>query len=84
MLGELGFWAYSIPLTAARYRKRRREAPPSVLPDISPTRREIFKRGRLAPSFNVSSKAETATGLISPLVGEMPAGRGGCLALASQ
>ncbi|KAA3501400.1 diaminohydroxyphosphoribosylaminopyrimidine deaminase [Rhizobium rhizogenes] len=40
--------------------------PPSVLPDISPTRGEIDKR--LAPcSWN-----ERVRHLISPLVGEMP------------
>ncbi|TPK66901.1 precorrin-3B synthase [Mesorhizobium sp. B2-4-15] len=52
-------------------------APPSVLPDISPTRGEIAPSSLLSPtanvqpSSNVEEEAPSAELLISPLVGEM-------------
>ncbi len=52
-------------------RRRQREAPPSALPGISPARGEIEGGDVSAISFSVASKSEAATGLISPLAGEM-------------
>ena len=46
-------------------------APPSVLPDISPTWGEIALSFLLSPIFNVAKEEPTAEPLISPLVGEM-------------
>ncbi|CAI2933537.1 protein of unknown function [Aminobacter niigataensis] len=48
--------------------------PPSVLPDISPTRGEISRHLRLCPTFNAEDWRSLSCHLISPLVGEM-AGR---------
>ncbi|TPI51561.1 hypothetical protein FJ417_28405, partial [Mesorhizobium sp. B3-1-7] len=51
--------------------RSRSVAPPSVLPDISPTRGEIELSRLLSPMAGVA-KGEPATELlISPLVGEM-------------
>ncbi|RWC88104.1 MAG: cobaltochelatase subunit CobN, partial [Mesorhizobium sp.] len=59
-----------------------REAPPSVLPDISPTRGEIVPASPLSPISKVKERAPKLP--ISPLVGEM-SGRteGGAQAPAS-
>ncbi|TGP90000.1 hypothetical protein EN856_24275 [Mesorhizobium sp. M8A.F.Ca.ET.213.01.1.1] len=46
-------------------------APPSVLPDISPTRGEISFDCGSRPLFQRSKKARGANTAISPLVGEM-------------
>jgi peptide/nickel transport system ATP-binding protein len=46
-------------------------APPSVLPDISPTRGEIRLSSPLSPIADPAEREPTATPLISPLVGEM-------------
>ncbi|TGQ69585.1 precorrin-3B synthase [Mesorhizobium sp. M00.F.Ca.ET.186.01.1.1] len=48
-----------------------REAPPSVLPDISPTRGEIELSSPISPISNVESEAAAAKLLISPQMGEM-------------
>ncbi|MBZ9856781.1 cobaltochelatase subunit CobN [Mesorhizobium sp. CA13] len=48
-----------------------REAPPSVLPDISPSRGEIELSSPLSPISNVREWATTAKPPISPLEGEM-------------
>ncbi|TPM45097.1 hypothetical protein FJ964_16615 [Mesorhizobium sp. B2-3-2] len=47
-------------------------APPSVLPDISPTRREIARSSRLSPIASMAWSAAALKLPISPLVGEMP------------
>ncbi|OHV90087.1 hypothetical protein ORS3428_13270 [Mesorhizobium sp. ORS 3428] len=46
-------------------------APPSVLPDISPTWGEIALSFLLSPIANVATDEPAAEPLISPLVGEM-------------
>ncbi|MGX9147453.1 precorrin-3B synthase [Mesorhizobium sp. 128a] len=46
-------------------------APPSVLPDISPTRGEIELSPAVSPIFNFESEEPPAKLPISPLVGEM-------------
>ncbi|RWM76719.1 MAG: hypothetical protein EOR81_21960 [Mesorhizobium sp.] len=46
-------------------------APPSVLPDISPTRGEIGRRAGFRQIISVARVAPSATLPISPLVGEM-------------
>jgi len=46
-------------------------APPSVLPDISPSRGEIKPSSRPSPIARVAMEAERAKLLISPLEGEM-------------
>ncbi|RWO92456.1 MAG: hypothetical protein EOQ95_07335 [Mesorhizobium sp.] len=46
-------------------------APPSVLPDISPTGGEIRLSLQLSPIPNVAERAPAAKLPISPLVGEM-------------
>ena len=53
-----------------------REAPPSVLSDISPAGGEIAHR-RFPSSFKVAGKRESRDTAISPLAGEMPTGREG-------
>ncbi|UTY51425.1 hypothetical protein EPK84_15175 [Sinorhizobium fredii] len=60
--------------------ERQADAPPSALPVISPTRREIRERRRLLPrpapwvDWHCFSKSERGAHVwpISPLVGEMP------------
>ncbi|TIP84326.1 MAG: hypothetical protein E5X63_18440, partial [Mesorhizobium sp.] len=49
----------------------RDSAPPSVLPDISPTGGEIRLSLRLSPIVNVAERAPAPKLPISPLVGEM-------------
>ncbi len=49
-----------------------REAPPSVLPDISPSRGEIELSSRPSPISNVARRAPAPSLPISPLEGEMP------------
>ncbi len=63
--------------------ERRREAPLSVLSDISPARGEIASRAAFPFPFpsNGASKRESGETSISPLAGEMPTGREGRLAL---
>jgi len=46
-------------------------APPSVLPDISPTWGEIALSFLLSPITNVATEEPATEPLISPLVGEM-------------
>ncbi|ESY04741.1 cobalamin biosynthesis protein CobG [Mesorhizobium sp. LNJC399B00] len=46
-------------------------APPSVLPDISPSRGEIAPSRAISPIFSVEGGEPAATLLISPLEGEM-------------
>ncbi|MER8673980.1 MULTISPECIES: precorrin-3B synthase [unclassified Mesorhizobium] len=46
-------------------------APPSVLPDISPSRGEIAPSRAISPIFSVDGGEPAATLLISPLEGEM-------------
>jgi precorrin-3B synthase len=46
-------------------------APPSVLPDISPTRGEIRLIGRPTSIRVIAKSFQSAESLISPLVGEM-------------
>jgi hypothetical protein len=48
-----------------------RFAPPSVLPDISPTRGEITRFVRRPLSVSLEIRVGLYEGLISPLVGEM-------------
>jgi hypothetical protein len=59
-----------------------REAPPSVLSDISPARGEIGCAAAFAFACTVEGKGKVVTRAISPLAGEMPTGRGGRLALS--
>ncbi|WP_292485932.1 cobaltochelatase subunit CobN, partial [Mesorhizobium sp.] len=48
-----------------------REAPPSVLPDISPARGEFELSSRLSPTTSVAGGAMVSEPPISPLAGEM-------------
>ncbi|TPK17197.1 cobaltochelatase subunit CobN [Mesorhizobium sp. B2-5-7] len=48
-----------------------REAPPSVLPDISPSRGEIELSSRLSPTTNIAEGTTASELPISPLEGEM-------------
>ncbi|RVD34086.1 ABC transporter ATP-binding protein, partial [Mesorhizobium sp. M4B.F.Ca.ET.019.03.1.1] len=48
-----------------------REAPPSVLPDISPSRGEITLSPMVSPICNVENGEPASTLPISPLEGEM-------------
>ncbi|MDW6020547.1 precorrin-3B synthase [Mesorhizobium sp. BAC0120] len=50
---------------------RRSTAPPSVLPDISPTRGEIALSSRILPIANAAGDAASSKRPISPPVGEM-------------
>ncbi len=52
-------------------RTSRSLAPPSVLPDISPTRGEITLASRTPPIANAEGERPSVQPLISPLVGEM-------------
>jgi hypothetical protein len=67
--------------------KRRREAPLSVLSDISPTPSTSAQEGEIGCvtafpfACSVEGRGKTPTRAISPLAGEMPTGREGRLAL---
>jgi precorrin-3B synthase len=81
VLGEvaaLGRWGRAGALTAgtlmrvvAVSAKPPRVAPPSVLPDISPSRGEIGPRSKLSPSSDVADWRNQSGRPISPLEGEM-------------
>ncbi|MDH4988869.1 cobaltochelatase subunit CobN [Aminobacter anthyllidis] len=63
--------AWGGPAEEAEFSSRRSTLPPSVLPDISPTRGEIMPSLLTSPFADVAGSATSPKLPISPLVGEM-------------